>query len=447
MHKTLKIFKLGIFLLPWCFNAHAMPDLMDTYQAALLNDPTFKQAHHTYLSARESWPQALSSLLPSVKTSSNWSEISYETQSGNPLLSGIINTQYRQRDYTLSATQTLFNYAAWVGLKQSSNEVKKAQAIYDDAAQNLMIRTATAYFNVLKAKDNVNFTDAQKVANQRSLDQASQRFKVGLDPIATVYEAQAAFDSSRALLISAKNNLTNQYEQLRLLTNTLYPNIAKLNSRQLPLVKPNPANISRWTDTATKQNLLLKASQYGALSAKQNISMNNAGHLPTLALSGTYTHSDNNSPIDFLRSKTTTQLAKLTLSFPLYSGGLVVSKTKQAAYNYQATRDALEKTYRSTLVNTRISYNTIIDGISTIKADKQAVKSALNSLESISAQFKVGTRTMVDVVTYQKNLFQRQMQLASDNYNYILALLQLKYQAGTLDVNDLKKINQWLTHN
>ena len=110
MFKTLRIFRLGILLYPWCFNANAMPDLIDTYQAALLNDPTIQQAHHTYLSARESWPQALSYLLPTTTASSNWSEIDYETQSGNPLLSGKVDTQYRQRDYSLSATQTLFKH-------------------------------------------------------------------------------------------------------------------------------------------------------------------------------------------------------------------------------------------------------------------------------------------------------------------------------------------------
>ena len=166
--------------------------------------------------------------------------------------------------------------------------------------------------------------------------------------------------------------------------------------------------------------------------------------MPNVTLSATHNYSDNNSNIAFLRSKNTTNQAKLTLKLPLYSGGLVLSKTRQATYDYQATHEALEKIHRSTLVNTRISYNNIIDGISTIKADKQAVKSAQNSLESSSAQFKVGTRTMVDVVTSQKNLFQKQTQLAADQYQYIIALLQLKYQAGILSTKDLLKINRWL---
>lgn len=445
--KQIKIkFQLGIGLFCYCLNANAMPDLIDIYQQSLTNDPTFKQAYHSFLAANEAKPQALSALLPALNANGNWNEIDFETQSGNPLLNGKVDIRYRQKDYALSINQPIFNYAAWVGLKQSDNSLKKALALYDDAQQSLMLRTATAYFNVLRAKDNVKYTKAQQLANGRSLDQVKQRFNVGLDAIGTVYEAQAAYDSSHALLIAAENNLKNQYESLRLITNQLYSNLAVLKSNQVPLIKPKPSNIEAWTDIATKQNYLLKASQYATYEAKQNISINNAGHLPTVNLSANYNHSNNNAPVDFLRSKTTTKLAKLTLNLPLYTGGLVLSKTRQATYNYQASHDALEKAYRSTIVNTRISFNTVIDGISTIKADKQAVKSAKSSLESISAQFKVGTRTMVDVVTYQKNLFQRQMQLSSDQYNYIIGILQLKYQAGTLSIKDIQKINRWLIH-
>ncbi len=421
-----------------------MPDLMDTYQEALINDPTFKQAHNLYLSAKETWPQALSALLPTLSANGNLAYLNYETASGNPLLNGNIETSYRQRDYSLSLSQPIFNYAYWMSLKQASNGVKKALAVYEDALQNLLLRTATAYFTVLQAKDNVKFTKAQQDANGRSLEQAKQRFHVGLDAIASVYEAQAAYDSSRALLIAAKNNLNNQYENLRLLTNRVDTNITSLKSSHVPLISLKPSKIDEWTDIALKQNFSLKAAQYATFAAKQTISINNAGHLPNVTLSATHNYSDNNSNIAFLRSKNTTNQAKLTLKLPLYSGGLVLSKTRQATYDYQATHEALEKIHRSTLVNTRISYNNIIDGISTIKADKQAVKSAQNSLESSSAQFKVGTRTMVDVVTSQKNLFQKQTQLAADQYQYIIALLQLKYQAGILSTKDLLKINRWL---
>lgn len=435
---------LGVGLLT-CANTFALPNLMSVYQDAVNNDPTFKQAFNTYLSAKEAWPQALANMLPSVNINGNWAYVNVNNSSNNPF-SGNLNTGYRQRDYALNISQPVFNYSAWVGLQQADNVVKKAQASYDDALQSLILRTATAYFKVLQAKDNVRFSKAQQDANGRSLEQARQRFKVGLDAIASVYEAQAAFDSSRALCIAAKNNLSNQFENLRLITNQVYGNLAGLKSSYVPLVTPKPNKKSDWTKIALKQNLALKAAQYATFAAKQNISINNASHLPSVILSAAHNHSENDSSVSFLHSDNNTNQAKLTLSFPVYSGGLVVSKTRQATYDYQTAHATLEQVHRATIVNTRISYNNIIDGISTIKADKQAVKSAQNTLESTSAQFKVGTRTMVDVVTSQKNLFQKQTQLAADQYQYILALLQLKYQAGTLSTKDLQNINQWLSH-
>lgn len=425
-------------------SAQAIPDLIDIYQQALANDPTFKQAYSTYMSAREQMPQAMSSLLPLISMTANANYIDYKVKSGNTLLGSERHDGYNQNDFTLNLQQPLLNYSYWLGLKKANHSVKKALATYDNASQDLIIRSATAYFNILQAKDNVTFTKSQMRSNGRSLDQAKQRFKVGLDAITSVYEAQAAFDSSYSLVISAKNNLTNQYENLRLLTNHTYKNISPLKSSHVPLVRPEPVNIDLWTDTALHQNFLLKSKKYSSLASKQNITIQNAGHLPTIDFGANYSYSNNNSGISFLKQRSNTSKAILTLNIPMYNGGLVVSKTRQASYDYQTNRQLFEQQYRLTIVNTRIAYNTIIDGISNIKADRKAVKSAEKSLESTSAQFKVGTRTMVDVVEQQKNLFQVQTKLASDQYIYILAILKLKYQAGTLNTGDLQEINTWL---
>ena len=428
-----------------CFTltSHALPDLLDIYQQALANDPSFKQAYSSYMSAKEVVPQAMAALRSTISVNANWSDIHYDATSGNPLV-GDQKDNYTTKDYTVSLMQPVFNIAAWAGLKQANNSAKQALATFDDAVQQLLIRTAQGYFAVLQAKDNLKFSRSQLEANGRSLEQARQRFKVGLDAITSVYEAQAAYDSSRSLLIVAKNNLHNQFENLRILTNHTYQGLAPLRRANVPLVRPEPQNIDSWTDKALQQNYLLKAAKFGMSATKNSISVNNAGHLPTLNFGATYNYQRSDSGILFLQGKSTTAAAKLSLNVPIYQGGLVVSKTRQAAYNYQASRENYEGAYRQTIVNTRVAYNNIVNGISTIEADRQAVKSAQNSLESTNAQFKVGTRTMVDVVNAQKNLFQAQTQLATDQYSYILALLQLKYQAGTLSVNDLQEINHWL---
>ncbi len=426
-------------------SAQAVPDLIDIYQQAQANDPTFKQAYSIYMSAREQMPQAMSSLLPLVYMTANSNYIKYFNDSGNQVFNGVPQKDhYQQHDFTLALKQPILNYGYWLELKKANHSVKQALATYDDASQNLIIRTSTAYFSILQAKDNVKFTKSQMRSNGRSLDQAKQRFKVGLDAITSVYEAQAAYDSSRSLVISAENNLTNQYENLRILTNHTYKNISPLKRTHVPLVRPEPVNIDSWTDTAIHQNFSLKSKKYTALATKQNISVQNSGHLPSVDFGANYNYTENNSGIQFIKSRSKIATATLTLNLPIYNGGLVVSRTRQASFDYQTASQAYEQQYRLTIVNTRIAYNTIIDGISNIRADRQAVKSAENSLESTSAQFKVGTRTMVDVVAQQRNLFQVQTTLAADQYTYILALLKLKYQAGTLNVNDIHEINTWL---
>ena len=424
-----------------------LPDLIDVYQQALANDAVFKKAYSDYMATKENLPQALSSLLPNISLQGNIGYYNVQNASGIIVTIGSSSFNYRQRSYTLSVTQPILNWPLWKSLSQASYVVKQALAAYDDAAQDLIIRTSTSYFSVLQAEDNLKFTKSQLRANGRSLDQAKQRFKVGLDAITSVYEAQAAYDSSRSLVIAAQNNLTNQYESLRLLTNHTYSNLAPLKRTHVPLVRPEPQNIDKWTQTAIQQNFSLKSAQFAVLAAKEKIEVENSGHLPTLSFNASYNKTDNNASNSFVNVNRQTGIAQFDLKFPIYQGGLVVSKTRQAAYNHQSAQETFESSYRSMIVNTRVAYNTIIDGISRIQADRQAVKSAQNSLDSTDAQFKVGTRTMVDVVTSQKNLFQAQTQLASDQYSYIVASLNLKYLAGTLSVSDLQEINHWLRTN
>ena len=133
------------------------------------------------------------------------------------------------------------------------------------------------------------------------------------------------------------------------------------------------------------------------------------------------------------------------MTFPIIQGGLIESQTRQAQYDYQTSDQQYEQAYREVVVNSRIAYNTIVDGISKVKADQQTIISQQNSLDSTEAQFEVGTRTMVDVVNAQQRLFEAQEQLASDQYDLINAILMLKYLAGSLNVMDLAEVNAWLT--
>lgn len=430
----------------FCALAYATPifatDLMDIYKQSLENDTQFKQAYDTYMSNVEAVPQARAALFPQIGINSLAGR---NLQYVKPINLGGDMT-FDSTQWQVTASQAIFNYQAWAQLKQAKASAKAAQAVFNDAAQNLILRTAKAYFDLLLAKDTLNFAEAKKRANKRQLDQASQRYNVGLDTITSVYEAKAAYDQSIATVISARNNQINQSENLRKLTNHVYDTIAPLKNSKIPLIKPEPQDVNEWIDTGLKQNYNLLSAKYSLEASKENVKSISAGNWPVFSIqsNATQTHNNVDSSSFFVPTKQTQAGVSLAMNFPIFQGGLVQSQTRQAQYNYQATSEQFEQAYRNVEVNSRIAFNTINDGISKVKADRQTIVSITNSLESTEAQFEVGTRTMVDVVNAQQRLFEAQEQLANDQYNLINSILTLKYLAGSLNVNDLELINSWL---
>ncbi|HFR5100493.1 TPA: TolC family outer membrane protein [Legionella pneumophila] len=417
-------------------------DLMDIYQQALENDTIFKEAYDTYMSSTEAIPQARAALYPQVGLGSQAGRNYQDAVAG----AFSANQYYGSYLWQVNASQALFNYQAWAKVAQAKASVKAAQATFNDTAQNLILRTAKAYFDVLFAKDTLDFAEAKKRANKRQYDQATQRFQVGLDAITSVYEAKAAYDQSIATVIAARNNQINQSENLRKLTNHVYETLAPLKDSKIPLVKPEPNDVNQWIDTGLKQNYKLYAAKYNLEVAKDNVKAISAGNWPVFSLQSNASQVHNNASGNtvFIPSKQTQANIAIAMNFPVFQGGLVQAQTRQAQYGFQSTSEKLEQTYRDVVVNSRIAFNTITDGISKVKADRQTVISVQNSLQSTEAQFEVGTRTMVDVVNAQQRLFEAQEQLARDQYDLINSILTLKYLAGTLNVNDLEQINSWL---
>ncbi|MCX7114568.1 MAG: TolC family outer membrane protein [Gammaproteobacteria bacterium] len=423
-------------------NAHAI-DLLDVYQDALANDTQFKAAYSTYLSTAEALPQAISSLLPQITI------LGQGARNKENAVAGIfsIDTTFYSNQFQLLASQTIFNFQAWKTVSKATAAVKSAQATFNNAAEDLMLRITNAYLDVLLSQDTLNFSEAKKRANKRQYDQANERFKVGLDAITSVYEAKAAYNQSVAEVIASKNNQINKNENLRRLTNHIYEYLAPLRNGKIPLIKPEPNNIDEWVNTGLRQNYNLLAAKYALEAARENIKAQTAGNWPTLSLQGNASTTNNNVDVTssvFIPDQLNMAAVALNMNFPIVQGGLVLSKTRQAKYDFQTSSEQLESTYRDVVVNSRISFNTIIDSISKVEADRQTVISRVNQVNSTEAQFEAGTRTMVDVTNAQERLFEAQEEQAADQYNLIRAMLRLKYLAGTLNVNDLSEINAWL---
>jgi outer membrane protein len=431
-------------------------DLVEVFQQAYVNDPSFQNALATFQANQENIPIARSSLLPQITSTANsLYNHAVSKMPASPLAQTISNLtgvpfqqvyNYNSNQYQLNVSQTVFNYEQWVTLIQAKDGVKAANATFNAAYQGLMATVAQAYFNVLDAEDNLRFIEAQKAAIYRQLDQVEQQFKVGLVAITGVYQAQAAYDNVVAQEIEAQNRIVNRREDLRAITGRYYDHLAALSS-DVPLVSPEPSNVEQWVDMSVQQNWALVAARYSAKAARDQINIERAGHLPVLdAVATTGETRSGNSPFTGQQDIYANSIG-LELTLPIYQGGLVTAQTKQATYEWQAAVDNQELAYRTAVNDTRQEFNNVIAGISKIKADKQAIISNKASLESTFEAYKVGTQTMLDVLQSQQTLYNTLHVFASDQYAYIDALVALKEAAGTLNVNDLQIINAWLTEN
>jgi outer membrane protein len=275
------------------------------------------------------------------------------------------------------------------------------------------------------------------------MEQTQQRFDVGMATITDVTEAQAAFDLANAAVIAAENALANANEQLRETSGMYLDNLSGLQADS-PLVSPEPANIDEWSQTALSQNPSLVVAKANVDTAGQTIELQKSGHYPSLDLVAQKNY-DSQSDGNFSgSSKTHTEAIGLQFNLPIYAGGAVVSRTREATYRLDQAMQNEEHQRRAVTRQTRESFNGVIAGISRVNALKQAVVSNEKALESTEAGYEVGTRTTVDVLNARRNLFSARRDYARSRYDYILDSLRLKQAAGIVTVQDLEQINSWL---
>ena len=421
-------------------------DLVSVYQQALQNDPTLKAEQKNLLATEELPKQARAVLLPKIDlkahTTKNKTRSSPTGFSQGFSLS--LRNSFNSHDYTLTLRQPVYNHTLFVGVKQVKALVNQALLNYTAAEQELMVRAADRYFAVLAADDDLAFAEAEKTAIERQLEQARQRFEVGLIAITDIHEAQARFDQAVAAQIFADNVSTRSREALREITFIYYQHLATLREES-PLATPEPANIDVWVDTAMEQNAQVQAQVYGVKAALQDTRRIRAGHFPTLDLVGTHAYSSANAS-RFSNGKTTSEDSMLSIEvkLPIFAGGLVNSQTREAGYRHAQAKDLLEAVQRQLVRQTRDAYLNIGASISSVTALRQARLSSQSALDATELGFKVGTRTSVDVLDSQRELFRAKRALSKARYQYILNTLRLKQAAGTLQPSDLTSVNEWL---
>ena len=433
--KSLLCITLALFV---CRNTVAA-DLVEVYQMAESSDPVYSQSVAAYEATLEAKPQARALLLPTVSLNANTASNDQDISTSSGTSPGEVG--FNSHGYSLDISQPVFRYDRYLSLQQADSQIQQAQAELDAALQDLVIRVSERYFDALAAIDNLNFVQAEKTSLGRQLEQAKQRFEVGLIAITDVHEAQAGYDRSVANEILAENLIDNTREAVREVTGNYLTDLAPLGET-MPLVTPEPAVIEKWTQISQQQNLQVIAAKNQLETARQEIKIQQSGHLPTLDIVANKGYSSSGGRFGGAQIHTTA--IGLELNVPLFEGGLVNSRTREAHSLYNQAFQRLEETYRSAQRQTREAYLGVISGISQVKALAQSVISSESALEATQAGFEVGTRTTVDVVASQRVLLQAKRDYARARYDYILNTLRLKQAAGTLTPEDLQEINRWL---
>jgi outer membrane protein len=430
--------------------------LLEVYQQALQSDPLIHEAEARRLATLEAVPQARGLLLPQINAGGAWSTGS---RSGQSVFQdqGVIAVAATESDsdtfgWGAELRQTIFRWDQIVGLKQANKRVAKAEIDFEAAQQDLIVRVVVRYFDVLGAEDRLTSIHADRLAIARQLEQAKQRFEVGLIAITDVQESQAAYDQSVAAEIQAKRELATARMLLQEITGE-YVSELSAPGDDFPLRSPNPADEASWIDLAMGQNLRVVSSRFDEEIARDEISFRRTGHYPTVELVANYNDSETDisgqridgTPFpDFNTNSQNDQIA-VEFSVPLFAGGRVSSRVREAVYLHRASKEQLQRVARETERLTRDAYLGVNAEISRVKALSQAVASTRTALEATQAGFEVGTRTIVDVLNTQRSLYIAITNYFESRYTYIGNVLRLKLAAGTLQVQDLEQIDQFLS--
>ena len=410
-------------------------NLVDIYNQAATHNATYQAAEASYQAAGYGVPIARAALLPSLVLAA---DTTWNRQ--GPAAPG----HYNSNGYTLTLTQPLLAVGTWYTYSSAEASYKQSAVTYAQALQTLIMTVASNYFGVLEAQDQLRYAESNQQSLAEQLKQTDAQYKVGLKALTDVQSTQASYDSAVAQTIADENALDNAKESLTAVIGMSAPPLNPLE-QNFPLIKPNPASPDAWVSYGLENNLALQSAALQSEIDKLGIKVAaTTGYLPTVSAVGTFAQTKSNDALPPPTGYSTTGSGALSLSWNIFNGGSTAATVKQNQYTYQAGVASQEQTKRQTEAGVNEAYLNVLSDIGQIQANQQAVISNQASLKAMQAGYLVGTRTIVDVLTQQSNLFQSQQQYAESIYNYINDSLNLKLQAGTLAPADITAVNGWL---
>jgi len=431
-----------LLLTPFIASPVLAADLMQVYRAAQDNDPNYAAARATLDAGREKMPQGRAGLLPSLTLSGNtvWNENDVSIRN-NPSLNA--KPHFNSNGYQLTLSQPLFRWQNWVTYDQTKLQVVQAEASFAQARQDLIIRVSQAYFDVLYATENLTAVRANKSAIDQQLASAKKNFEVGTATITDTHEAQARFDLAVAQEIAAESDLEVKSRTLEAIIGK-EPGALAGPRKDAALNPPQPSDMNQWVAAAEKDSITVQIQQAVADIAAREIDKQRAGHYPTLDLVANVGNSKSLGSTSIGLLDTDYQNVGVQLNIPIFQGGVVVSRQREAAANRTAAQSNLEAARRSAALSSRQYYLGVVNGLAQVRALKAALVSSQSALESNKLGYEVGVRINIDVLNAENQVYVTRRDLAKAMLDTLMAQLKLKAAVGSLGEDDVTQINTLL---
>lgn len=412
--------------------------LEEIYNLAVEKDPQLGAAEAVFLSRNEVVAQSRAGLLPNLTLIGSTAD----NRQSFPIALPVPTQNFNTHNWTAVLNQPIFRLDSWYQFRQSKDVQAEAVANFATEQQALLVRVAESYFAILESHAALSSSNAERSAVKRQLEQVQQRFDVGLVAITDVLESQAAFDSSTVNVIEAEGAQVTSFEPLLRLTGNIYHQINGL-SAEFPVKNPEPQSEDAWVATALQNNYSLVAARERLNAAEKGLKLSKSGHYPTIDAQVTYTHNVSGG-LNFLGNKIDQRSTSLNLNVPVYQGGGVRSRVKQAGYDLEAAQQNVDLIQRQVVESTRNLFTAIITDVARVRARLRGIESSQSALDATETGYEVGTRNIVDVLNAQRNLYLSQFQYASARYRYVLDTLRLKQAVGTLNPEDLYDLNGFI---
>lgn len=419
--------------------AQGADDLLRVFELASANDPVIRAARAQYNATHTALAEGRSQLLPSVTLTGNSAR---NTQA--PTVSHSFADGFNTHSYSLSLSQNLLNFQAWYTFQSVQESDRQALSTLARAEQQLILRVASAYFDVLRSQNNLALFEAQEAAAREVMNQTQQRYELGFAEISDVYDSQTSYSQARVSRLEEQNLLQQRIEALEVISGSQHESLNGLQE-DFPVVSANPHNLEEWLQLARENNLDIEAAEYTLASTEHEARAAKSAMLPTLTLNANYNDTaERANPFAFISQASNSTAISVSLSIPLYRGGANKARLERAYYSIDANKESLKQVERESLAQTRNSFRSIETALETVAAHAETIGFAQNALEATEVGMEVGTRNIVDLLQAQRALFQAQRDYANARFDYVINTLNLKQAAGILSPQDVIDLNEWL---